>query len=36
MNFFENFDLKVHYFLKMGPIFVDSVHNFGKSDDDII
>ena len=24
------------YLLKMCPIFVGSVHNFGKSDDDII
>ena len=31
MKFFENFN-----FLKMCPIFVGSVHNFGKSDDDII
>ena len=26
----------VHYLLKMCPIFVGSVHNFGKSDNDII
>ena len=26
----------IPYFLKMCPIFVDSVHNFGKSDDEII
>ena len=31
MKFFENFN-----FLKMCPIFVGSVHNFGKSDGDII
>ena len=36
MKFFEKFDFKVLYFLKMGPIFVDPVHNFGKSDEDII
>ena len=36
MNFFENFDFKVLYLVKMCPIFVGSVHNFGKSDDDII
>ena len=34
--FFENFDFKSILFLKMCPIFVCSVHNFGKSDDDII
>ena len=27
---------KVLYLLKMCPIFVGSVHNFGKSDDDTI
>jgi hypothetical protein len=27
---------KVLCFLKMCPIFVSSVHNFGRSDDDII
>ena len=32
-NYFEVF---AKYFLKMCPIFVGSVHNFGKSDDDII
>ena len=31
-----NFDFKVFYLLKMCPIFVGSVHNFGKSEDDII
>ena len=31
-----NFILKVLYFLKMRPIFVSSVHNFGRSDDDMI
>ena len=36
MKFFENFDFKVLYLLKMCPIFVGSVHNFGKSDNDII
>ena len=36
MKLFENFDFKVLYLLKMCPIFVGSVHNFGKSDDDII
>ena len=36
MKFFENFDFKVLYLLKMCPIFVGSVHNFGKSSDDII
>ena len=35
MKFFENFDFKVLYFLKICPIFVCSIHNFGKSDDDI-
>ena len=27
---------KVHYLPKICPIFVGSVHNFGKSEDDII
>ena len=27
---------KILYFLKMCPIFFGSVHNFGKSEDDII
>ena len=31
-----NQGLGVLYFLKRGPIFVGSVHNFGRSDDDII
>ena len=32
MKFFENFYfLKILYLLKMCPIFVNSVHNFGKS-----
>ena len=31
-----NQGLGVFYLLKMCPIFVGSVHNFGKSDDDII
>jgi hypothetical protein len=35
-NTFEKNDFKVLYLLKMCPIFVSSVHNFGKSDDDII
>ena len=30
MKFFENFDFKVLYLLKMSPIFVGPVHNFGK------
>ena len=34
--FFENFDFKVLYLLKMCPIFVGFVHNFGRSDGDII
>ena len=33
---FENFGFEVLYFLKMCPIFVVSVHDFGRSDDDII
>ena len=36
MKFFENFDFEGTYLLKMCPIFVSSVHNFGKSDNDII
>ena len=38
MKFFENFLVlfKVLSFLKMRPIFVGSVHNFGRSDDDTI
>ena len=35
-NVFENFDFLDTFFLKLCPIFVGSVHNFGKSDDDII
>ena len=34
--FFKTLIFEVFYFLKMCPIFVSSVHNFGKSDDDII
>ena len=33
---FENLIFKILYFLKLCPIFVDSVHNFGRSDDDKI
>ena len=36
MKLFENFDFQCNYLLKMSPIFVDSVHNFGKSEDDNI
>ena len=38
MKFFENFDsLKyVLWFLQMCPIFVGSVHTFGRSADDMI
>ena len=36
MTFFEIFDFKVLYFLKMCPISVGSVHNVGRSEDDII
>ena len=36
MKFFENFDFKVLYLLKMCPIFVGSVHNFVQSDNDNI
>ena len=35
-KFFEKIDFKVLYLLKMCPIFVSSVQNFGESDDDII
>ena len=35
-NVFEIFDFKIPYFLKLCPIFVGSVHNFGRSDDDKI
>ena len=35
-NNFEFFFFKYFFFLKMCPIFVGSVHNFGRSDDDII
>ena len=31
-NGIENFDYTILYFLKLCPIFVGSVHNFGKSD----
>ena len=34
--FFKILILKTLYFLKMCPIFVDSVHNFDRSDTDII
>ena len=39
MNFFENLKViifKVLFLLKMSPIFVSSVYNFGKSNNDII
>ena len=36
MTFFENFDFKILYFLKMCPIFVGSADNFGRSDDDMV
>ena len=36
MRFFENLIFKILYDLKMCPIFVGSVHNFGKSDNGII
>ena len=36
MKFFKALIFKVLYLLKMYPIFVGSVQNFGKSDDDII
>ena len=35
-NFLKTLMFKVLYLLKMCLIFVSSVHNFGKSDDDII
>ena len=41
-DFLIEFDMKsdlifkILYFLKMCPIFVGSVHNFGRSDGDII
>ena len=35
-NVFENFDFKILSFLKLRPIFVGSVHNNGKSDNDKI
>ena len=34
--FFENFDFQNTSFSKNAPTFVGSVHNFGKSDSDII
>ena len=36
LTFLKTLIFKVLYLLKMCPIFVGSVHNFGKSDDDII
>ena len=36
MDFLKTLILKVFGLLKMCPIFVGSVHDFGKSDDDII
>ena len=36
MKFFENFDFKVLYSLEMCPIIFSSVHNLGRSYDDII
>ena len=36
MRSFENLIFKILYDLKMCPIFVGSVHNFGKSDNGII
>ena len=36
---YQNYEIlifKILYFLKLCPIFVGSVHNFGKSDDDKI
>ena len=36
MNFLKYFIFKVLYLLKMCPIFVGSVHNFCKSDDDTL
>ena len=35
-SFFQNFIFKILHFLKMCPILVGSVHNFGNSDGDII
>ena len=35
-NFLKTLIFKVLYLLKVCPIFVGSIHNFGKSDDDII
>ena len=35
MIFFENFDFKVLCFLMMCPIFVCSVNNFGRPDNDL-
>ena len=35
-NFLKTLIFKVLYFLKMCPIFVGSVHNFGRSYDDMI
>ena len=35
-NVFEIFDFKILYFLKLCPIFVGSVQNFGRSDADKI
>ena len=35
-SFFENFDFLDILSLKLCPVFVSSVHNFGKSDDDEI
>jgi hypothetical protein len=35
-NDFKFFFLKIPYFLKLCPIFVGSVHNCGKSDNDKI
>jgi hypothetical protein len=36
IKMFENFDFKALHCLKMCPIFVGSVHNFGRSDDDMV
>ena len=36
MKFLKTLIFNVLYLLKMCPIFVGSVHNFGKSEDDII
>ena len=35
-KFFNIVTFKILYFLKLCPIFVGSVHNFGKSDNDKI